>query len=265
MLSRTLLITAVMILPATAYADVRYEMQTKDMERGGTINNEILVKDGMLRMGVTSSSSGDMTDVIYKPADDEMIMLDGNHKVARRMTKADIDRMGGMMAGVSQQMQEALKNMPPEARAKAEAMMKKMGNGSMPGASATDQSDKMVKPMGSSDTVAGINCDMYEMMLDGKKTQEFCAADADDLKGGEELVTAMSGMAKFMEGLTKATGGHGLDAYVEPVEGKFPILARQFENGKEVSESRLVSAEETSISADKFEVPKGYKERKLME
>lgn len=264
MLRRTLLVSVFMIVPAVAYADVRYQMESRDISRGDTTQNEILVKDGMLRMGVSSNGKNDMTNVIFNPGDEEIIMIDDSRKEVRRMTKADMDRMQGMMAGMSQKMQDALKSMPPAARKQAEEMMKKQGLGGM-GNMGQPPARNTSRPLGSSDTVAGISCDMYEMSVDGKKTQEFCAADADDIEGGAELMKAVGGLAKFMEGFTQAMGGQRMGDFIEPVDGKFPVMSRQFENGKVVSESRLVSAEKVSLSADQFMPPKGYKERKLME
>jgi len=257
---RTLLVAALLVLPATAFADVRYEMEIKDVKRGDTINNEILAKDGMVRVGARDSSSGTVTDLIYRPREDEILIIDNTRKEARRLTQAEMEKMQGMMAGMNQKMQEAMKKMPPQARAKAEEMMKKMGKGNTP----AEAPEKTIRPLGSSDRVAGVKCDMYEVLEEGRKVQEFCAADQDDLEGGAELTEAMGGFAEFMQGFTKALGARAPKIEFEPVDGKFPVLSRQYDDGDLVTEARLVSARETDLDADQFDVPTGYTEQPMM-
>jgi hypothetical protein len=259
---RFLILAALVTVPAVAHADVRYEMLMQDTRRGDSVTQEMLVKDGMIRISTQDGGQDAMGSMIYRPADQELLIIDDDDKAVRRMTKADMDRMQGQMAAGMARMQDAMKNMPPEARARAEQAMQKMLGGSPGGTPAVETT---VKAMGASDTVAGIDCDMYQVLENGVKTQELCAADLDDLKGGDEMVASMKGLASMMEGFTKTLGARAPKMDLGPVDGRFPVLSRQFDEGKLTYESRLVSIEETALSADQFKAPKGYRVRKLME
>ena len=61
-----------------------------------------------------------------------MRLIDDDGKTYNEMTKADVDRMGGQMDGAMAQMQEQMKSMPPEQRARMEALMKGRGGGQAP-------------------------------------------------------------------------------------------------------------------------------------
>ena len=71
------------------------------------------------------------------------------------------------MSGAMTQMQEQMKNMPPEARARMEAMMK--GRGMAPAGSAPITYAKI-----GTDKVGKWTCDKYEGSRDGEKVSELC-------------------------------------------------------------------------------------------
>ena len=90
-------------------------------------------------------------------------------KTYTEMTKADLDRVSGQMAGAMAQMQEQMKNMPPEARKRMEATMQGRG---MPGGAGVAARTEYKKV--GTDKVGKWTCDKYEGTRDGEKVAELC-------------------------------------------------------------------------------------------
>ncbi len=87
-----------------------------------------------------------------------------------------MNQLSQQMAGMSAQMEAALKNLPPEQRAMAEKMMK----GKMPQAAAA--APKTVYTAKGSGSVNGFSCTKYEGDRAGEKEAEVCAALPAQLK-----------------------------------------------------------------------------------
>ena len=104
--------------------------------------------------------------VIFDGTAQVMRLIDMDKKTYTEMTKADVDRMADQMAGAMAQMQDALKNLPPEQRAQMEQMMRGRG---MPAAAPAVQYRKT-----GTDKVGKWTCDKYEGTVNGQKTSEVC-------------------------------------------------------------------------------------------
>ena len=73
-----------------------------------------------------------------------MIMVNEGNKTYSEINKADLDALSGQMSAAMSQMQEAMKNMPPEQRARMEAIMK----GRMGGAGAAAPAKPVYRKVG---------------------------------------------------------------------------------------------------------------------
>jgi len=104
--------------------------------------------------------------------------------------------------------------------------------------------------------------------VDGVKNQELCVVAPGSLPGGNEVMKAMRDMAEmsrdFLEKIGAGTGPAN-DAWsdLEQVKG-VPILTRDFTDGKATGETRLSAVREEGLGAATFEVPKGFKEHKVL-
>lgn len=273
MLRQSLLAFVVAALPVVAHADVSYTFQVTDTKTGATSTNTVLSKDGRLRMSVQDAGQNSTADVIYLPKADEVIMLNQQRKEAVRMTRADMERLqqrmeamgfggnGGMSDAMAKRMQEAMKNMPPQARAQAEKMLQQMGKSHAGAAEAPAAPE--YKPTGKTADYAGISCRFYDVITGGTKTAEMCAAKPQDIKGGAELVASLKNMASFFEGMTKFMGAHAPQMQFTPIDGRFPIAHRDLAGQSVVRETVLKSVSDGPISDSEFDVPSGYKMRQL--
>jgi uncharacterized protein YneF (UPF0154 family) len=214
--------------------------------------------------GRMRSNDGSGDGAIFK--DQKIYALDAQKKTYSVVDKAAMDRMGGQLAEARKKMEAQMANMPPERRAMMEQMMSQMGGGA---AGAMQKAVKRdVTATGRTQTVGGFKCTVWEVALDGVKDQELCAAPAGSLPGGSEVLKTMREMGEMMKGLTAGLGGMAkrtaADAWSDLAKiNGVPILTRDFEDGKATSETRLSVIRSESVPGSTFEVPAGFKERKM--
>src|SRR6516162_9099910 len=109
------------------------------------------------------------TSVIVDAKAKKVIMIDATKRTYTEITEEDRKRMRGQMDAMRAQMQERMKNMPPDQRKKMEAMM---GPGAM--AAADKQTEWKFQAMGQKKTINGFACDMYRVTEDGRLIEEDC-------------------------------------------------------------------------------------------
>ena len=148
----------------------------KTTSGGAPQTNQIQIENKRMR-AESSSATGGKAVVMFDAAKEVLTMVDMDKKTYSELTKADVEAIGAQMAQLAPmmaQMQEQLKNLPPEQRAQFEAMMKgRMGGAGMPGAAAP----KTQYRKAGTATVGKWTCDKYEGYTNGQKTHEMCTVD----------------------------------------------------------------------------------------
>ena len=129
--------------------------------------------------------------MIYKPATKEMIAIDHGAQEYYVIDQAMMDQMAVQVSDAMRQMQEALAAMPPEQRALAEQMMQ----GRMPQPQAAPQPKATLSKTGEGDTIAGFDCDYYDVTQDGRKFRELCVTDWEDIEEGADIVMVKPALA----------------------------------------------------------------------
>jgi uncharacterized protein YneF (UPF0154 family) len=211
--------------------------------------------------GRMRSNDADGDGAIFK--NKTIYALNSEDKTYTSVDKAAMDRMGGQLAEARKKMEAQLASLPPERRAMMEQMMSQMG-----GAPGGKQPRREVKSTGRSESVAGFKCTVWEVTLDGQKHQELCATAPSAIPGGTEVLATMREIGTMMEGLSAGLGPMARRSANEEWKdvakiGGVPILTRDFEGGKASSETRLAVIRSESVPASMFEVPAGFKERKM--
>jgi hypothetical protein len=217
--------------------------------------NKIWFDGGRMR-----SNDADGDSAIFK--NKTIYALKAEDKTYTMVDKAGMDRMGGQLAAARKQMEAQMATMTPEQRAMMEQMMGRTGGPGGKGAR------REVKSTGRSESVAGFKCTIWEVTLDGKKHQELCSTPASAIPGGAEVLATMKEIGEMMEGLTAGLGAMAQRSANEEWKdvakiGGVPVLTRDFEDGKATSETRLAVIRSEPVPASTFEVPTGYKERKM--
>src|SRR5260370_18087702 len=110
-------------------------------------------------------AGGDESVVVFDGVNQVMYMINNTRKTYSEISKADMDR-------VAAQLQGAMASIPPEQRARMEAIMRGRG---MPGLPAPPPKPQYKKT--GADTVGKWTSDKYDAFQGDRKTPEVCTVD----------------------------------------------------------------------------------------
>src|SRR5262249_15627947 len=158
---------------APAYAADGILIAQKITNGDKTTTTETQIEKTRMRTEVTGPN-GRRNIMIFDGREQVMRMIDEGAKTYTEMTKADVDRMSAQMQSAMAQLQQQMQNMPPEQRARMEAMMQSAGRGIAGMASA--QRPEYHKA-GGTEKVGRWTCEKYQGMRNGAKVSEMCTVD----------------------------------------------------------------------------------------
>ena len=250
---------AVMVAAAPARAAEGVLIAQKMTNASGTVTTHQIQIEKTRMRAETAGASGHKQTLIFDGAAQVMRMIDDEAKTYNEMTKAEFDQMGARLSGAMAQMQEQMKNMPPEARKQMEAAMQGRG---MPGAAEAVTEYKKT----GTDKVGKWTCDKYEGTRGGEKVSEVCtvapatlgftAADFDVTKQMAEFFAKLVPQGAdqlFRIGAATANGFSGL-----------PVRTVTFTGGKPAGTTEMTDAGRQNIPDSTFAVPAGYTKRDMM-
>ncbi len=254
-------VTATILTTATAGAADGILITQKMTSGGGAVTTTQVQIDKMHMRAEGSGASGRKQTMVFDGTAQVLRMIDDEAKTYSEMTKADIDRLSGQRSGAMAQMQEQMKNMPPEARARMEEMMKGRGMAA-PGNAATPLEYKKV----GTDKAGKWTCDKYEGRRGAEKVSEVCtiAPDALGFKEGDFEVTRQ--MAEFFSKLVPQSAEQMFRVGSNAVNGfaGVPVRMITFKNGAQDMVSELVDVSHQNFPEATFAVPAGYQKRDMM-
>jgi len=255
---RSLLLVTVLLASSKASAGAYIEMAQKDFDdaKAAPKTNKLWADTGKLRLDMEEGKNS----VIFKG--ETMYAIDHASKRVSVIDKQTMEQVGAQMKQMQAQMQERMAQMPPEQRAQVEKMMAQHGGmGAMGNAAPPPRTFKQTSR---TEQVAGKPCTIWEVSENGAKVEEMCVAPMNAVTGGAEVLAALKNLGKMFEGISQQMGGAMGDRMTESwreldqVKG-FPVLTRDFENGKAKSEQRLVTSRTEAVPASSFEPPASYK------
>ncbi len=245
-----------------ANADVVYTLQAKQMLMTPPSTSTIQLSLSADKMAVEPEPGTKGPHMVFRADKNLLWTMDPSTKTYVEMNGEMMKSLAAEIAPAMAQMQEQLKALPPDQRAKAEEMMKGQMGGSADGKEPVVE----IKNTGEKQTIAGYTCTHWDVFRDGTKLSEVWAADWSAAHVKKEDFAVLKSMGKFMDDLRKASPvmRRNNDAVIEMtrVDG-FPVLVRQYTNGKLTGETALQKVESKSIDASTFELPKDYTERKI--
>lgn len=220
------------------------------------------------RMRMTGTGPTGSAGVMFDGTHQVMTMIDDAHKTYSELSKADLDAFAAQMAPAMAQMQEAMKSMPPEAKARMEAMMKKNGApGTPPGAAPA----KLEYKKTGTATVGKWTCDKYEGYTNGQKTQEVCTVDPKVLGFSMADFQVMRDMQEFFKqfqqfgrGMAPQQSSFTVGTIEEQGFSGIPVRSvTTTSNGTQVI-SELAEAKRQAFTDATFTVPSDYKKNDLL-
>jgi hypothetical protein len=248
---KTLLIASATFLAANASGGVKIETVTRDIKTqvASGPTHLVQVQNGQVR------ASTDNGGLLLKAG--KIIFIDDKRKTYTEMDKATMEGYGRQANAAMAQMQDRLKNMPPEQRAQMEKMM----GGMMPGAQAKP-SVYDAKNTGKTDTVEGRQCTTWHLLQDGKIIDEMCVVPFSALPGKEDMQKSFKELQEAFAGFANSVPGAAEQAKVRTRIDGYPVRSRPYVDGKPQGvENVLKSWTEAAIPAATFTVPAGYKKK----
>jgi hypothetical protein len=230
----------------------------KTTSGGAPQTNQIQIENKRMR-AESSSSTGGKTVVMFDAAKEVLTMVDMDKKTYSELTKADVEAIGAQMAQLAPmmaQMQEQLKNMPPEQRAQFEAMMKgRMGGAGMPGAAAP----KTQYRKAGTATVGKWTCDKYEGFEGEQKTSEVCTVDPKALGFAATDFEVTKQLMAFMKKMMPQMASQMFSIGTQEEQGFSGVPVRQTitVGGRQVT-SEISEVSRQSFPDSVFQIPAGF-------
>jgi hypothetical protein len=173
------------------------------------------------------------------------------------LTPQSFQQMKSQMDAAMAQMQARLAQLPPEQRARIEAMMAGRG---MPGAPQQDKVDYV--KAGGGKTVGSWHCDMYSKLVNGKKDEDVCIAPIasvgltpGDFKVLDTFADMMGPLAQQNRDRSDYLGLAAMDKAIG-FEG-VPLESVDYINGKPDHRHSVNKIERTALPASTFDLPPG--------
>jgi hypothetical protein len=248
-----------------SYAGVLFVMEQKEMSPASTGQITGKVKEDNLRMDFFENGKQLEGSMIYRGDKKEIVMINHNDKTYMILDQAAMDALAKQLEQVMSQMNEAMKNMPPDQRAKMEEMIKQK----MPGAYGGGKYVEPVLKKVGTGSVNGISCTKYDVYKGDEKIRQHCVANWKSIEGGEEMMTVMLQMADFMDQMAKSFSKAG-NFVGEQVQFErnvfnqlrqlngFPVQTIEYDKGKVEAESTFKSSEKAKVDDAELEPPAGY-------
>jgi hypothetical protein len=249
---------AALIAAQAAAADGVLLVQKVTMGASPAQTHQIQIEAHRMRMDAGGPRGSTMT-VVFDGTRQVMMMIDDAQKSYSEISKADIDALSNQMAGAMSQMQEAMKNMPPEQRAQIEAAMRGRGAGGrmggMPGAAPAKTEYKKV----GTDTVGKWTCDKYEGYSNGQKTSEICTVDPKVLGFSMTDFAVTKDLAAFFDKIPMLAAQQTFRIGTPEEQGFSGVPVRSVTTaGGQTVTSEITEVKRQAFPDSAFQAPAGY-------
>lgn len=220
---------------------------------------------GMLKMDITSPDR-DHTLVFRGGENPSITVIDHRRKSFSIIDRESMAAYSAEMRMLMQATAMRVESLPPEQRTIVKKMLESRF-GPDPGEG--HPTPGTVIRTGERDTLSGLPCTEYGVFEGGKKLREVWVAPPTAVRGGEPALALLREMSDFygtlmgsFEQMAQDFGG-SFGADQNPFEDLtrmhgFPVLTRNFADGRVDTEIALLSIEEQRLSAAEFEPPEGY-------
>ena len=264
-MKRSLVAVVVLILwtPSIANAGVVMEMVTKDAAGTETDRTKIYAQDERIRMEHSGPGGADATMIFLG---DRFLYVDHSEETYMVMDEAMLEDVSSKINEAMKEMEAQLAAMPPEQRAMVEQMMKGQMQGMM-------QKEPRERPALRIESTGrgewqSERCTEYDVFTGDQLSQQICAADLDEIDGGDEMIAAFRSMAAFIEKMTESMPMVSNDQpnpgeLMEQIDG-FPVHTIDYANGSKISESTVDSVAEEDLDDTLFSPPDGYRRQDPM-
>ncbi|HEY8517106.1 MAG TPA: DUF4412 domain-containing protein [Candidatus Binatia bacterium] len=216
----------------------------------------------------TDADEKESGTVLFRGANDTLIVIDDQEKTYFEITRADAKRLASSLESARAQIRAQMENMSAEDRAAVEQAMKEFGGLGSAGQKKEPAPLKAVAT-GKTSSVEGRSCREFEVQRGGKRIAEACVASWSDTGLKPDDLVGLRKLAEFQREVLSAMNWEGLEAApgAEVFElldevGGFPVRVRATEDGETV-EFRVKDIQRKDIDPKLFQVPAGYERAAL--
>ena len=233
-------------------------MLEKTVAGTNTRSSIIQIERDRMRAELTGPT-GDVQIVVFDGPGQVLRIISVPRKTYSEMTKADADRMGAQLAAAMAAMKDKIASMPPEQRAKVEAMMAQLGTG---------PSGAPVRPeyrRAGSDKVGKWACDKYEGFRNGKKVSEVCTVEPKALGLTEADFEVTKQVGSFFEKMLPQAGDQlvGIGRIETQGFAGIPIRRAAYDGDNVLSISEVTEVKRGNFAASTYEVPEGFQKQTI--
>lgn len=222
-----------------------------------TRTSQVQIERDRMRAEMSGSTGGTQI-VIFDGPQQVLRIISVDRKSYTEMTKADADRRGAQMTALMAGMKEKMEKMPPEQRAKMEALMGRLG-----GAAAVAAPVKPDFRRAGSDKVGKWTCDKYEGFRNGEKVSEVCTVDPKILGLTPADFEISKQVASFFS--TLMPQGQDQIAGIGTLETQgfngIPVRRVSYRGTTPVSTSEVTDVTRQTFAASSYEVPAGFQKQ----
>jgi len=225
----------------------RAQADTTLVYKGGEGRLEISMRPGEIRIDDTGEGWQ-----LYRADDQTIFSVQPRDTAYTRLDKNAAATIRDQMAGLRARMENRLQQLPEAQRAAARAAMLSQ----VPGLDADPQQVGLDRT-GRTDTVAGVSCNVIQIVRSGEAAESLCVADADDLALSEQTFATVKSMFSLLQTILAGTG---MDTVGLPYL-KLSGMPVRFVDSATGQRRELVDVSHEPIDDARFDIPDGYVEQ----
>ena len=224
---------------------------------GKTETHQIQIDQHRMRAD-TTTGAGEKQAIVFDGTKKVMLIINYDKKTYTETTQDEVNRMSGQVSDAMAKMQEQMKNLPPEQRARVEAMM--AGRGGMAGAAGGGAVKTEDKKQASITSASGV-ATKYEGSRGGEKTIELWTVAPQTLGFTAADFAVTSDLQAFFGKLApkNADSLFGIGSAAD--QGFSGVPVRRVTFGPGASTSELLDVTRQTIPDSAFAVPDGFQKQ----
>ena len=263
--NKILAATIALLCSVSANADTTMRYTTTDNSQQPGV---IYVTDDQLR----ADNVGESQWVLYERQSNRLFFVDDSKQQYFIFDEQQIQSLSNSLGQVSQQLDDALADLPPAQRAQAQALMQSMLSQSS-GAFEQIKETTEIRRTGRNDEVAGVDCEWVDVSVNEQLESQLCLAEhnALDLNGSETAtVRAMADFGQqLIDTVQDSLGGilpvdfsAGTSDIVQSLKRGIPVKMIQNDSASQDVAS-LTSIDHNTIDSSLLQIPDHYKQEQM--
>jgi hypothetical protein len=253
-LKRIPIVVAIALLPSSVFAAEGVLIVLRNTSGASQTTTRVQIEKSRMRTD-SIGAGGENQSVVFDGGKQVVWIINNDRMTYSEITKADADRLGGQVSDAMAQMQEQLKNLPADQRARLEARLQSRGRG-MAGTAAPVEYRKA-----GADKVGEWNCTKYEGYTNNQKTSEICTVAPSALGFSAADFDVTRQFADFFRKLMPQSAESLFTVGSAAAQGFEGIPVRRVSLAPPARTAELTQATRQNFPDSTYEVPAGFQKQ----